>query len=120
MEWTVEDHLRDQPDTSVALFHRFTQVLEQIGPFTYSPAKTTVTFKGVRRGFAGARPDARGLTGYLDLQRPLDDPRIRNVAPYTKRLFVNHFRLTDLSQVDDEFIGWMREAYAVGAGAHLD
>ena len=24
-----------------------------------------------------------------------------------------------LSQVDDEFIGWMREAYAVGAGAHL-
>ena len=119
MAWTVEDHLRDQPESSVELFHRFVHELEQIGDFTYSPAKTTITFKGTRRGFAGARPDKRGLTGYLDLQRSLDDPRIRQVAPYTKRLFVNHFRLTDPSQIDGKFVGWMHEAYAVGAGAHL-
>lgn len=119
VEWTVEDHLRDQPEASVALFHRFVRLLESIGEFSYSPAKTTITFKGARRGFAGARPDKRGLTGYLDLQRPLDDPRIRHAAPYTKRLFVNHFRVSAPEELDDEFVGWMREAYAVGAGEHL-
>lgn len=119
VEWTVEDHLRDQPDASVALFHRFVELLEVIGEFSYAPAKTTITFKGTRRGFAGARPDNRGLVGYLDLQRRLDDPRIRRVAPYTKRLFVNHFRVAAPDELDDEFAGWMREAYAVGAGEHL-
>jgi hypothetical protein len=119
VEWTVEDHLRAQPAASVDLFHAFVRLVEACGPFTYSPSKTTVTFKGTRRGFAGARPDARGLRGYLDLQRPVTDPRITTVSPYTARLFVHHYRVGELSELDDEFAGWVREAYAVGGGAHL-
>jgi hypothetical protein len=52
MEWTVEDHLRGKPETSVALFNRFVELLTSVGAFRYSPSKTTVTFKGSRRGFA--------------------------------------------------------------------
>jgi Domain of unknown function (DUF5655) len=119
MEWTVEDHLRGKPPASVALWRRFVGLVEACGPFEFSPAKTTVTFKGVRRGFAGARPTAAGVDGYLDLQRAVTDPRIRRVSPYTKRLFVHQFRVTAADQLDDEFAGWVREAYGVGAGAHL-
>lgn len=120
-EWTVESHLRDKPAPAVALFHGFVALVAACGPFTYSPAKTTITFKGVRRGFAGARPTANGrLIGYLDLQRAVVDPRITNVSPYTKKLFVHHFRIESPDQLDDEFAGWVREAYAVGAGEHLD
>jgi Domain of unknown function (DUF5655) len=119
VEWTVEDHLRDQPEESVALYERFVRLVEECGPFSYAVAKTTITFKGSRRGFAGARPTARGLTGYLDLQRVVEDPRISSVAPYTKRLFVHHFRISTPDELDDEFAGWVAEAYAVGAGDHL-
>jgi hypothetical protein len=120
-QWTVDDHLRDKPASAVALFDSFVALVTACGPFTYSPAKTTITFKGVRRGFAGARPTANGtLAVYLDLQRKVIDPRVRNVAPYTKRLFVHHFQISSADQLDDEFAGWVREAYAVGAGAHLD
>ena len=118
--WTVEDHLRDKPASAVALFGAFVALVTACGPFTYSPAKTTVTFKGVRRGFAGARPTINGrLAGYLDLQRAVADPRITNVTPYTKRLFVHRFRIEAVDQLDEEFAGWVHEAYAVGAGAHL-
>jgi hypothetical protein len=41
------------------------------------------------------------------------------VSPYTKRLFVHRFRLTAPDELDKEFAGWLLEAYAVGAGAHL-
>jgi hypothetical protein len=82
-------------------------------------SKTSITFKGSRRGFAGARPFQHGLRGYLDLQRSVEDPRITNVSPYTKRLFVHHYRVATPDQLDDEFAGWIREAFAVGAGAHL-
>jgi hypothetical protein len=117
--WTVEDHLRGKPAGCVQLYRRFAQLVEACGPFTYAVAKTTITFKGSRRGFAGARPTERGLVGYLDLQRRVEDPRIRGAAPYTKRLFVHHFRITTGAELDEEFAGWVREAYDVGQGGHL-
>jgi hypothetical protein len=116
---SVEDHLRDQPETSVALWHAFVDLIRQCGEFSLSPSKSTVTFKGSRRGFAGARPDRRGIVGYLDLQRQIRDPRITNVSAYTARLYVHQFRITAPEQLDDTFSGWVAEAYAVGNGAHL-
>jgi Domain of unknown function (DUF5655) len=117
--WTVQDHLRGKPAGSVELYHRFVQLVEACGPFSYAVAKTTITFKGSRRGFAGARPTAQGLAGYLDLQRVVEDPRIRRASPYTTKLFVHQFRIAVAEQLDDEFAGWVREAYDVGQGGHL-
>jgi hypothetical protein len=119
--WTVEDHLRDQPAASVDLFRAVERLILSCGEIGYAVAKTTITFKGPRRGFAGARPDRTGVVGYLDLMRPLTgDPRIRSAAPYGRNLFVNHFRLRAADELDDTFAGWVREAYAVGCGAHLE
>lgn len=89
------------------------------GPFTYAVAKTAVSLKGSRRGFAGAVLTMRTLDGHLDLLRELSDPRIRRSSPYTRRLFVHHFRVRSLDELDDEFGRWIAEAYAVGQGAHL-
>jgi hypothetical protein len=119
MAWTVEDHLAGQPESSVALYRQFVRLVEACGPFSYTVSKTSITFKGRRRGFAGARPDAHGVRGYLDLQRAVEDQRITNVSPYTKRLFVHHFRIRSAEEMDEDFAGWVREAYAVGAGEHL-
>ncbi|HEY8545516.1 MAG TPA: hypothetical protein VIL36_10730 [Acidimicrobiales bacterium] len=70
---------------------------------------------GLRRGDAH-RPH---LEGYLDLQRQVVDPRIRRSTPYTRRLFVHRYRVHEPAELDDEFAGWLAEAYAVGQGAHL-
>jgi hypothetical protein len=87
-------------------------------------AKTSITLKGSRRGFAGATPKRDHLGGYMDLQRRIPetgtDPRIRNASPYTKKLFVHHFRITSVSELDGKFAGWLAEAYEVGNGAHLN
>ena len=117
--WTVEDHLAGQPAASVALFHRFVELVAGNGPYTCSVTKTTIAFKGARRGFAGARPAARGLTGFLDLQRMAADRRVIKANPYTKRLYVNHFRIAEMADLDHTFADLIAEAYAVGQGAHL-
>jgi hypothetical protein len=118
-EWTVERHLRDKPPAVVDLYRRFVKLVESCGPFDYAVSKTAITFKGSRRGFAGAKPTSGTLDGYLDLQRRVADPRIRRAAPYTKRLFVHQFRIRTPEQLDGEFAGWVREAYVVGQGGHL-
>jgi hypothetical protein len=120
MSMDVGDHLAGKPDDVVALYERFITLVEACGPFSYRVTKTAITLKGRRRGFAGAKPKARSLDGYLDLQREVVDPRILSASPYTRRLFVHQFRVVTLDQLDDEFATWVREAYAVGAGAHLE
>jgi hypothetical protein len=117
--WTVERHLAGQPQFAVDLYRQFIATVEAIGPFTYAVSKTTITLKGERRGFAGARPFQGGVRGYFDLQREVQGLQIASVAPYTKRLYVHQFRLASPADIDDEFVGWLREAYAVGGGAHL-
>jgi Domain of unknown function (DUF5655) len=117
--WTVEDHLRGRDPAVVRLYERFVELVRACGPFEVSVAKTAITFKGLRRGFAGAKPKDRWLDGYLDLPRTVRDPRIKRASPYTKRLFVHQFRVSELDQLDQEFGGWVREAYEVGQGAHL-
>ena len=119
-EWTVEDHLRDAPPENVRLYRAVETFLLGLDGVTVSASKTTITFQGRRRGFAGARPTRRGVQGYLDLTRSLSgDPRIRGVAPYTKRLFVHQFLLTSKADLDDTFRAWLREAWRVGEGDHL-
>ena len=117
--WTVEDHLRGKPPASVELYRRFVELVSACGPFTYAVSKTTITFKGSRRGFAGARPTQDGLSAYLDLQRVIQDERFIRADPYTKRLFVHQARIRRPEELDEEFAGWVREAYDVGQGGHL-
>jgi hypothetical protein len=118
-DWTVERHLKDKPAEIVALYDRFIELATRCGPFTYAVAKTAISLKGSRRGFAGATVGMKSLDGFFDLQRQVHGPQIRRSSPYTKRLFVHHFRVTRLDQLDDEFGNWLAEAYQVGQGAHL-
>lgn len=113
---TVEDHLHGKPPSVVALFHAFAEIAQAAGPGSYAPVKGQVGFRGHKRIFAGVKLTARGLEGYLDLPRRIESPRFRRIAPYTRRLFVHYFILTDVAQLDQEFSGWIHEAYLVGAG----
>lgn len=119
-EWTVEDHLRAGNERTIALYRRVEELILSFGPGSVSVSKTTITFKGTRRGFAGARPTQRGVAGYFDLMREIPpDPRIRSISPYGRNLFVHHFLLGEEGDLDEAFAGWLEEAYAVGCGAHL-
>jgi hypothetical protein len=119
-EWTIEDHLRAGTDSTVALFRRVEAAIESFGPVSLSVSKSSVTFKGSRRGFAGARPTSKGVVGYFDIMRELpSDRRLHGISPYGSNLFVHHYRLAEDADLDEEFVSWLREAYAVGCGAHL-
>ncbi len=118
--WTVERHLREKPESVVRLYHIFAALVESCGPVKYSVSKTAITFKGARRGFAGAKPRMHSLDGYLDLQDRIEDPRILRSSPYTKKLYVHQFRVTNVDQLDEEFTSWVRKAYEVGEGKHLN
>ena len=115
--WTIERHLAAGSARGRALFDRFVDIVASCGEYTTSVAKTTITFKGPRRGFAGARPSGDRLVGYFDVTYRVDDPRISRATPYQKDLVVHHFRVNTPEQMDEEFAGWIADAYdQVGCG----
>jgi hypothetical protein len=118
-QWTVERHLAGKRPEVIALYHQFIELAQACGPFTYAVSKSAITLKGTRRGFAGAIPGEQALRGYLDLPRLVQDTRITRSDPYTRHLYVHHFRIDSPGQLDEQFAGWLAEAYQVGAGAHL-
>ena len=118
--WTIERHLEAGSEQGRVLFHRFVDIVAACGDYTTAVAKTTITFKGPRRGFAGARPKGDRLHGYFDVTYRVDDPRIGSVAPYQKDVFVHHFRVDSPEQLDDQFAQWIADAYdQVGCGNRL-
>jgi hypothetical protein len=114
-EWTVDRHLEAGSERGRALWRRFAAVVAACGEHSLSVAKTTITFKGPKRGFAGARPKGDELLGYFDVTYRVEgDPRIRSVAPYQKDLFVHHFRI---DTIDADVERWIRDSYdQVGCG----
>ena len=59
------------------------------------------------------------LVGHVVLARRLEHPRFRKIETISARNHVHHFRLAQPADIDNTFIAWLREAYAVGEQRHL-
>ena len=59
------------------------------------------------------------LNGHLVLARRIDSPRFLRIEALSPRNVVHAFRLAGPGEVDQEFAGWLAEAYRVGAQEHL-
>jgi hypothetical protein len=93
--------------------------IKAIGPVRVLPEKTRIAFQ-VRMSFAQATPRTRWLDGHVVLARRLEHPRFRSIQTISPRNHVHVFRLTSLADIDNEFRGWLAEAYQVGEQRHLE
>jgi hypothetical protein len=102
-----------------ALFEAVVATIERLGPVIVVPEKTRIAFQ-TRMSFAQVTPRIKWLDGHLVLARRLEHPRFRKVETISARNHVHYFRLTRIADIDAEFAGFLREAYAVGEQRHLE
>lgn len=89
-----------------------------LGPVEVLGQKTRVALH-VRMSFAALIPRRRWLDGHLVLAQRIDSPRFTRIEVFSPRNVLHAFRLTGPGEVDDEFRGWLAEAYRVGEQRHL-
>jgi Domain of unknown function (DUF5655) len=65
-------------------------------------------------GFAGAHPRKSYLILNLRTDSVLESPRIFKSEQVSKNRFHNEVKLTSPHDVDEELLGWLKEAYALG------
>ncbi len=101
-----------------ATFDAVLAAVAAIGPVQVLAEKTRIALQ-VRMSFAAFMPRRHWLNGHLVLARRIDSPRFTRIDTFSPRNVVHAFRLTTPAEVDEEFTGWLAEAYLVGAQQHL-
>ena len=112
-------HFQGKDRTIRLLFETVRRAIATCGPVIVLPEKTRIAFQ-VRMSFAQVTPRQHWLDGHVVLARRRPHPRFRRIDTISARNHVHHFRLVSPTEVDAEFSSWLREAYAVGAQAHLE
>lgn len=94
-------------------YHRLLEALHALGPFQEEPKKTSIHL--VRTvGFAGVHPRKSFLILNLRTASVLENPRIVKSEQVSKNRFHNEVKLTSPDEIDEELLGWLKEAYALG------
>lgn len=116
--YEISDVLAGKPQHIQDLFARFRAMVESSGPVKTLAYRDHIGFM-VRVRFAGAFPKRDWLDVGFWLPRRVDDPRFHHVETIYPNAHVHRVRITELSQLDSQIQGWLKEAYAVGRQEHL-
>jgi len=117
--YSLEPHFANKPPAIRQLYDAVVRAIDACGPVEVLPEKTRIAFH-VRMSFAQLTPKRGWIDGHLVLGRRVEAPRFRKIEEFSPRCYVHHFRLLDRRDVDAQFRGWLKEAYAVGEQRHLD
>ena len=117
--FTVEQFLRGKSPQAKELYRQFVAFVQRCGPITISPAKTRISFQA-RVRFAGVtKVSDQGLTGGFWLKRRIESPRFTRVEFIPPNNFVYQFLIKSSQDLDNEALGWIKEAYSVGTQEQL-
>jgi hypothetical protein len=97
-----------------ATYERLLEALREIGPFREEPKKTSIHLVRTT-GFAGVHPRKHWLILNLRTAQPIQSARIAKFEQVSKNRYHNEVKLERPEHVDDEILGWLRDAYALGA-----
>jgi hypothetical protein len=100
------------------LFNELLALIKKSGPVKVLPEKTRIAFQ-VRMSFIAVQVRRDYLIGHFVFGRRVEHPRFLRIETFSPRNHLHAFRINSLSDLDDEFAAWVREAYAVGQQMHL-
>jgi hypothetical protein len=111
--YRIADHFKGKDPKVRKIFGRFRSLVERFGKVTVYAQKTRIVFQA-RARFAGVQTRKNRLEVGLWLKRRCEHPRLYKIEFYPPTDYVHRIRLADLSEIDAELAGFVKEAYAVG------
>jgi hypothetical protein len=113
INYPLEKHFEGKSPEVIALYHHYLGLIEKIGPVNVEPKKTGVAFL-VRVRFAGAVLRKKWLEARLWLKHPVQHPSLRRIEKIGPRDFIHYFRIQSVGEMDESFVSFLRESYAIG------
>jgi Domain of unknown function (DUF5655) len=115
---TLEQYFAGSDERSRALFDVVRSAIASVGPADMRVTKSQVAFRN-RLAFAWTWMPAQYVHGKvaplvltIDLHRRDSSPRWKQVVEPRPGLFTHHLEIHSAEDVDDEVLGFLREAWA--------
>lgn len=115
---SLQSHFAGKSEKVRELFNELLALIKKSGPVKVLPEKTRIAFQ-VRMSFIAVQVRRNYLIGHFVFGRRVENPRFSRVETFSPRNHLHAFRINSLTDLDDEFAAWIREAYAVGQQKHL-
>ena len=100
-------------DVVRSIYDRLLEAVRAVGPFQEEPKKTSLHLVHTV-GFAGVHPRKSYLLLNLRTDHAIESQRISKTEQVSKSRFHNEVKLTSPSDVDEELLGWLKDAYELG------
>jgi hypothetical protein len=114
----LAEHFAGRDSSMFSLYRALLALVRRCGPVTVIPEKTRIVFQ-TRMSFMAVAPRQLHLIGHFVFARRVANPRFQKIETISPRNYVHHFCLEREDELDAEFEGFVREAYAVGTQEHL-
>ncbi|MEO8432606.1 MAG: DUF5655 domain-containing protein [Acidobacteriota bacterium] len=111
-------HFAGRDPAMLELYRELLALVARSGPFTVVPDKSRIVFRA-RAPFMAIAPRQMHLIGHFVFPRRVANPRFQRIDTISPGRLAHHFCLERSDELDPEFAGWIRDAYAVGAAEPL-
>jgi Domain of unknown function (DUF5655) len=115
----VTEHFTGKDPIVKSLFRELRRRIQSFGTVTVYAQKTRIVFQ-VQVRFVSVQARKHWLDGTIWLTQSYSNPNVRRIEILMPRAHLHHFRLSDVSQIDENFVALLRESYLVGCRAHLE
>ena len=115
----LDRHFAKRAPELRALFDALAKAVTSCGPVEVLSEKTRIAFHR-RMSFLSVYPRKDHLLLGFVLAERREHPRFESVQTFSPRNHLHNLRLRSIGEIDDEFRGWIRAAYAVGEQRHLE
>jgi hypothetical protein len=105
--------LTGKDDFIRSIYDRLLEALHTIGPFQEEPKKTSIHLVH-KVGFAGVHPRKSYLILNLRIDHPIESHRLFKTEQVSKSRFHNEIKLVSPDDIDEELLGWLKDAYSLG------
>jgi hypothetical protein len=112
--FTVMSHFEDKTPNVRKIYDQLLKRLRKVGSFAEDPKKTSIHLVNVT-ALAGVATRKDSLVLTIKSDRPLKSSRIHKSEQTSAQRFHHEVKLAAPADVDDELMGWLKDAYALSA-----
>jgi hypothetical protein len=110
--FSLDSHFSGKEPIARAIYDRLLSSLRKFGKIIEEPKKTSIHLVNVS-AFAGVQTRGTYILLNIKADHKIENPRIHKAEQISARRFHHLVKISSLSEIDSELIGWLHEAYTL-------
>jgi hypothetical protein len=108
--FSMDSHFSGKEASVRTMYDRLLSALRKFGKVIEEPKKTSIHLVNVS-AFAGVQTRGSYMLLNIKANHKIESPRIHKAEQISAKRFHHSVKVSSLSEIDNELIGWLHEAY---------